>query len=142
MSEYRGNSDKSGSCYKTLSEYADSGCNKIIPPSPITFVPKVLQMFNPHPYSPPSGCSSSSCNSRSSSCNCSSSKSSCGCGGSSSNQGCSTWCNNPKNRCGSEKCECSQQNQGDVVENFGAFSISSAVRAPYNYGDQKITGVT
>lgn len=136
MSEYRGSSDKSGSCYRTLVQYADSGCNKIIPPAPVTQVPKILQCFSPHPYAPPSCGQSKSC-SNTLSCNCSCSPQSCG--------SCGTWCNNPKDRCGCNPlgaCDNQRQNEAPIVENYGSFSIAAAVRPPYNCGEGKIIGAS
>jgi hypothetical protein len=135
MNEYRGSLDKSRSCYRTLIEYADSGCNKIIPPAPVTAVPKILQMFTPHPYTPPSCNQSKSC-SNSLSCDCP--PKSCG--------SCGSWCNNPKNRCGCNplsSCSDMQQNEAPLVENYGgSFSIAAAVRPPYNCGEGKIVGAS
>jgi hypothetical protein len=142
MNEYRGSSDKTRSCYRTLVQYSDSGCNKIIPPAPVTQVPKILQMFQPHPYSPPSCNSLKSCN-NTLSCNCNNSS-----GGGCPSQSCGScgsWCGEPKNRCDHNplsSCSKQQQNEAPLVENYGSFSIAASVRPPYNCGKEKLIGAS
>lgn len=139
MNEYRGSSDKTRSCYKTLIQYADSGCNKIIPPAPVTQVPKILQMFQPHPYElPPCNTMNSCTNNLSCGCpdKCCSSKS-CG--------SCGSWCGQPKNRCNQgalSPCYNQQQNEAPIIENYGSFSIAASVRPPYNCGKESLIGAS
>lgn len=120
MNEYRGSNDKTRSSYNTLFQYADSGCNKIIPPAPVTQVPKIMQMFQPHPYTLfPKTCSANNQSCLSSSCStCLPSSSRCGC--------------NPL----------SPHSDNKIVENYGSFSLSAAVRPPFNSCNEKITGVS
>ena len=114
MQEYYGRETNARPCYHTLGNISKFGCNKIILPTPVTTIPEILTILNPHPYQPSCGCSSRSTGG-------------CGCG----SGGCGSGCG---------KCS-HNSDSGEVRENFGAFSISAAVRYPYNTGNTFLEGV-